>query len=57
MADSTIPDHEERMVTADVTEWILEHEEFGGRLPTLTKSSARPSPRSSPRSRSQRAAT
>jgi hypothetical protein len=34
VADSTIPDHEQRMVTADVTEWILEHEEFGGRLPT-----------------------
>ncbi|MDP9612865.1 hypothetical protein JOF35_005142 [Streptomyces demainii] len=33
-ADSTIPDHEQRMVTADITEWILEHEEAGGRLPT-----------------------
>lgn len=34
MADSTIPDHEQRMVTADIAEWILEHEEMGGRLPT-----------------------
>ncbi|MFC9545846.1 hypothetical protein ACFTXK_14550 [Streptomyces sp. NPDC056956] len=33
-ADSTIPDHEQRMVTADITEWILEHEEAGGQLPT-----------------------
>ncbi|MFF7216821.1 hypothetical protein ACFZAU_40975 [Streptomyces sp. NPDC008238] len=33
-ADSTIPDHEQRMVTADITEWILEHEDAGGRLPT-----------------------
>lgn len=34
VSDSTIPDHEQRIVAADIAEWIFEQEESGGRLPT-----------------------